>query len=110
MTDQQADVLVQVAPEDVEHKIRENIGNPYETECYWNVSGTPQQTGRGGTMLFHDGEQVWGIATITEVEEGAIWFKPIRNARGLVFDLPVEPPSRGFQYITEDMVEGGDQA
>lgn len=100
-----ADVLVQTEPEDVDHKIRENMDDPYGTLCYWTVSGTPQKTGRGGTMLFSDGTEVWGTATITEVEDGKIWFKPIRKATGLRFDLPIEPPTRGFAYITEEMVE-----
>ncbi|NLV14348.1 hypothetical protein [Haloarcula argentinensis] len=106
MTDaQHADVLVQTGPEDVAHKRRENMDNPDEMQCYWTVSGTPRKTGRGGAMLFSDGESVWGTATITEVEDGKIWFRPIRTADGLSFDLPIDPPTRGFAYITEEMVE-----
>jgi len=103
--DANADVLVQVDPDDVRHKIRKEMEDPYGTLCYWTVSGTPRKTGRGGTMLFSDGSEVWGTATITEVEGGKIWFKPIRRVTGLRFDLPIEPPTRGFAYITEEMVE-----
>ncbi|MDS0222484.1 hypothetical protein NDI54_14150 [Haloarcula sp. S1AR25-5A] len=56
-------------------------------------------------MLFSDGSEIWGTATITEVEDGKIWFTPIRTADGLSFDLPIDPQTRGFPYITEEMVE-----
>jgi len=103
--DTTADVLVQADRDDVRHKIREEMDDPHETICRWTVSGTPRKTGRGGTMLFSDGSEVWGTATITEVEGGKIWFKPIRKATGLRFNLPIEPPTQGFAYITEEMVE-----
>lgn len=100
-----ADVLVRADREDVSHKIRENMDDPWETLCYWTVSGKPRRTGPGSMMLFSDGEDVWGTATITEIEDGKIWFKPIRLAKGLVYDVPVDPPTRGFRYITKEMVD-----
>lgn len=94
------DVLVRAAPEEIEDKRRANIDDPHGTECYWSVSGTPQRTGRGGAMLFHDGDGVWGVATITRVEDGRIWFRPIRDAPW-AFE-PVDPPTRGFAYVEAD--------
>jgi len=97
---QYPDVLVRADPDELEHKRREMMDDPWGTECYWTVNGTPQRTGRAGAMLFHDGEQVWGVATILRVEKGRIWFKPIRDATALSFEVP-EPPTRGFKYVGE---------
>lgn len=94
------DVLVRAAPDDVTHKLREEMDDPWSTECFWSVSGTPQRTGPGGAMLFHDGEEVWGVATVTRVEEGRIWFKPIRRSPWVV-ETP-DPPTRGFAYVGGD--------
>lgn len=98
---QYPDVLIRADPSELTHKRRQNMENPWGSECYWSVSGTPQRTGRGGAVLFHDGSQVWGIAIVLRVEEGKIWFKPIRDADGLRFDVP-EPPTRGFAYVGGD--------
>jgi len=92
------DVLFQADPDELEHKRRGKMDDPWGTECYWTVGGEPQRTGRGGAMLFHDGDQVWGMATILRVEDGKIWFKPIRDATGLRFEVP-DPPTRGYQYV-----------
>lgn len=93
------DVLVRADPEDddVAHKRRKNMDDPWNVECFWSVSGTPQRTGAGGAMLFHDGKEVWGVATVTRVEEGRIWFKPIRDCPWVV--KTPEPPVRGFAYV-----------
>lgn len=98
---QYPDVLIRADRSELDHKRREKMEDPRGIECYWSVNGTPQRTGRGGAVLFHDGFEVWGIAIVLRVEEGKIWFKPIRDADGLRFDVP-EPPTRGFAYVGED--------
>ena len=94
---QYPDVLIRADPDDLEHKRREKMDDPWGTECYWTVKGTPRKTGRGGAILFHDGDKVWGLAIITRVETGRIWFEPIRESPW-DFDVP-EPPTRGYQYV-----------
>lgn len=107
MSDQEyPDVLIQADPEDCEHKRRENMDDPAGVECYWRVSGTPQRTGQGGAVLFSDGSEVWGVAFVTRVEDGRLWFTPIRDATALGISPPVDPPQRGFRYVTEAMTDG----
>jgi len=43
------DVLIRADPDDLQHKRRETMDDPWNAECYWSVNGTPQRTGRGGT-------------------------------------------------------------
>lgn len=96
------DVLIRAEPDDVEGKIRENLNDPWSTKCYWTVAGTPQKTGPGRQVFFSDGDEVWGLANITSVDEGAIWFKPIRKLTCLRVNIDAEAPTRGFKYVDRE--------
>lgn len=90
------DVLIYTDRTDLEHKLRGEV--PVGHECYWTVNGTPQRTERGQSVLFTDGDRVIARGEITRVEEGRIWFEPLRETDE---DLPAPPTTRGFKYVEQ---------
>lgn len=89
-----ADVLIYAAVDDLEHKMRGEV--PAGEQPFWTVSGTPRQTEPGESVLFTDGDRVVAAAPITNVEEGRIWFEPLRKTDR---ELPAVPVTRGFKYV-----------
>lgn len=101
------DVIIRASDEDLRHKVFDytdgtELGeNPRQDLVYWRVSGTPQKTGPGRTIMFStDGKTVDYYAPICTVEEGRILFDYLTIAPiAPAFDVPVEPPTRGFKYF-----------
>ena len=94
------DVLIHTTESSIAHKRRGNV--PSSETPFWTVSGTPRQTEPGCRIWFEADGELIATATITAVEEGAIWFEPLRDAEG---EPPVEPPSRGFTYVDSEAFE-----
>ena len=90
------DVLIRASATKIAHKWATNV--PAGHECYWTVNGTPRRTEPGRQIWFacpHT-EMIYAGATITKVEDGRIWFTPLRETD---VEPPTEPPTRGFTYI-----------
>lgn len=92
-------VLIGATREDCAGKLRAELDDPTGVECYWRVSGAPRQTARGQYVYFEADGDVWGIATVLRVEDGRLWFTPIREIDALAIELPVSAPTRGFRYV-----------
>lgn len=89
------DVVIGTTETQLEHKYAENV--PDGHECYWTVSGTPRQTapGRRVWFTFRPTERVFATAEITRLEDGKLWFTPVRRVetRKCLRTAP-----RGFKY------------
>jgi len=93
------DVLIQADRETLTHKMKGEVAVGHVP--YWRVSGTPRRTEPGRTVLFSDGERVIARGVIGDVEEGRIVFTPLEETDE---ELPDDPPSRGFKYVTDPEV------
>ena len=93
------DVLIQSSRSALEHKRKGEVKPGYLP--FWRVNGTPRKTDVGRSVLFSDGERVIARGVIADLEDGRIWFSPLEFVDE---ELPDEPPSRGFKYVTDPMV------
>ncbi len=89
------DVLIYADPDDVRHKIADNVPDHHDY-AFWAVNGTPRQTGPGASVLFTDGERVYARGTIIECADGEVRFEPLERVDE---ELPTEPVTRGFKYV-----------
>lgn len=97
------DVIIRAPERDLRHKVFDymdlanNDIHPRQSLAYWRVNGTPQRTGPGRVIMFSTGgETVDFFAPICTAEEGRIWFDFLSPTN---FEVPAEPPTRGFKYV-----------
>ena len=89
-----SDVVIRSTADKLAHKWEGNV--PADHECYWTVSGTPRQTTAGNRIWFVRENHAFATAEITDVEDGRIWFEPLRSVD---MPMPEDAPTRGFRYI-----------
>jgi len=88
------DVLIQATQSELFHKQPVNLEE--DEEVFWRVSGTPRETEPGRRIWFSYNGSIHAQGTITELEDGRIWFDSAKSTHVPCLD---DAPTRGFTYI-----------
>jgi len=100
------DILIYAKPEQVEHKMIENVNTNEVIYCYWTVGVHPSLKSNkiinkvcfsDGNKIFAEGDYIGNDYEPTERgEKKVICFEPLKRTNK---KQPKKPPTRGWCYI-----------